>query len=201
MSGFTTFDLSGLRIRREKQPQAAGGQDNPFRRLAICPFKIVVDSREQLPYEFSGMEGPAGETMVVPTVVNGLASGDYSIEGMEDWVAVERKSMEDLFGSVTWGRDRFEREIERLHDLACPKESAAGFAAVVVEATWPEIMAPAEYRPGWENRTDPRSVEGTIVSWSIRYPRVHWWLCGDRRGAECRTFSILRKFWQEHQNV
>jgi ERCC4-type nuclease len=186
-----TFDLNGLRVPRDKQPQASGasgGSGDPFRRLAVCPFRIVVDSREQLPYGFSGLTGPAGEGLVVPTLVKGLPSGDYSIEGLEDRVAVERKSLDDLYGSVTWGRERFEREIERLAELP-------GFACVVIEATWPEIVAPAEHRPGWENRTDPRSVEGTIVAWSLRYPRVHWWPCGDRRGA----FSVLRKFWDAQQ--
>lgn len=194
MSNAPTFDLNGIRVRREKQPQASGGSGDRSQGIAVAPFTIVVDSREQLPYAFSGMTGQVGEALAVPTIVKGLASGDYSIEGMEDQVAIERKSLDDLYGSVTWGRDRFEREIQRLNDL-----SAGGFAAVMIEATWPEIMSPLEYRPGWENRTEPRSVEGTIASWSIRYPRVHWWACGDRRGGELRTFSILRKFWDERQ--
>ncbi len=186
-----SFDLRGLRVpKQRKQPQASGGVVDPFRQLVVCPFTIVVDSREQLPYTFTGMGGPAGESLVVPTVVRGLPSGDYSIDGMEDRVAIERKSLEDLYGSVTWGRERFEREIARLDALP-------GFAAVVVEASWPEIVAPHEFRPGWTNQTEPRSVEGTIIAWSLRYSRVHWWPCGDRRGAECRTFSILRKFWEE----
>jgi len=185
-----TFDLNGLRVAKSPQPRSAGSMDDPFRRLVVCPFTLVIDSREQLPYEFSGMTGPAGEALCVPTVVRGLPSGDYSIDGMADQVAIERKSLDDLYGSVTWGRDRFEREIARLDALP-------GFAAVMIEATWPEIVDPASFRPGWINRSEPRSVEGTVVAWSIRYRRVHWWACGDRRGAECRTFSLLRKFWQE----
>jgi ERCC4-type nuclease len=191
MSSSLTFDLNGIRVQREKKPQAAGGSDDPFRRLVVCPFRVVCDSREQLPYGFSGMKWTAGETLIVPTVVKGLASGDYSIENMDGSIAIERKELSDLYGSVTWGRDRFEREIERLNSYKS--------AFVVIEATWPEIMAPSEHRPGWENRTEPRSVEGTIVAWSLRYPGVHWWACGDRRGAECRTFSILRTFWKEQQ--
>ena len=188
-----TFDLSGLRMPRQK-PRVAGPGDP--RQLVVCPFTVLVDSREQLPYEFTGLGGDR-EQLVVPTVVKGLASGDYSIDGMEDEVLVERKSLDDLYGSVTWGRKRFEGEIFRLNMMASADRMR--FATVVIEASWPEIAAPSEYRPGWENRTDPRSVEGTITAWSIRYPRVHWWACGDRRGAECRTFSILRKFWEEHQ--
>lgn len=192
------FDFNGLRVPRTKHPRAGdGGPGDPFGRLAVCPFTVVVDSREQLPYDFSGMTSQTtGETLVVPVLVRGLPSGDYSIDGdgMENRIAVERKSLDDLYGSVTWGRVRFEAEIARLNDLA-----AGGFAAVVIEATWPEIVAPVEHRPGWINQTDPRSVEGTIVAWSIRYSRVHWWACGDRRGAECRTFSILSKFWDEQK--
>jgi len=196
MSDPLQFDLNGIRVPRAVRDH--GKEEvtpSALRQMVVCPFTVVVDSREQLPYEFSGMEGPAGETVVVPTVIRGLPTGDYSIQGMIDRVAVERKSLDDLYGSVTWGRERFEAEIGRLNTKAWLPPG--GFSAVVIEATWPEIMAPAEYRPGWINQTEPRSVEGTIVAWSIRYPRVHWWACGDRRGAEQRTFSILRKFWEE----
>lgn len=183
------FDLNGVRVRREKQPPGVGVAD-PFQHLAVCPFRVVIDSREQLPYSFTGLTTATGEALVVPTVVRGLASGDYSIEGIEKEIAVERKSLDDCYGSVTWGRDRFEREVARLDDLP-------GGADVVIEATWLEVVAPAEYRPGWTNRTDPQSVVGTIIAWRRRYPRVHWWACGDRRGAEKLTFSILRQFWKE----
>jgi len=135
--------------------------------------------------------------LAVRTVTKGLRSGDYSIDGLEDRIAVERKSLDDLYGSVTWGRKRFEAEIERMDSLGI--SDAAAFFAVVIEATWPEIVNPAAYRPGWENRTDPRSVEGTIVAWSMRYKNVHWWPCGDRRGAECRTFAMLRRFWENER--
>lgn len=179
-----TFSLDGIRIRR----QAHASEVPELGRLGLCPFAVIVDSREQLPYEFSGMVGTAGETLVVRTITQGLASGDYTAEGLEGRVAIERKSLGDLYGSVTWGRDRFEREIVRL-------EGSCRFAVVVIEATWEEIADPAACRPGWENRTDPRSVEGTIAAWSIRYPRVHWWTCGSRRNAELRTFGILKAAW------
>jgi ERCC4-type nuclease len=124
-------------------------------------------------------------------VTKGLQSGDYSILGMEDEISIERKNLDDLFSSVTWGRARFENEIKRLDSYSA--------AFVIIEATWPEIMEPTAYRPGWVNRTEPRSVEGTIIAWSLRYSRVHWWACGSRREAEKKTFAILRKYWQEKQ--
>ena len=192
-----TFDLNGLRIPKRPRTKTTTKTGSEIRPLAICPFTILVDTREQLPYDFSGMTTNDGELLAVPKRIIGLPSGDYSIEGMQSSVAVERKSLDDLYGSVTWGRRRFEHEIVRLDAMS--EDSHSGFAAVVIEAHWREILDPREHRPGWINETNPRSVEGTIAAWSVRYPRVHWWACGDRRGAELRTFAILRAFWNEQQ--
>jgi len=93
------FDLNWVRVPKARR-QGSDQQQLPG--LVVCPFTIICDSREQLPYEFSGMEWGAGETCVVPTVVRGLAQGDYSIQGLEDRIAIERKSLDDLYGSVTW---------------------------------------------------------------------------------------------------
>lgn len=176
-----TFDLNGIKIPKQKRP-AVPAETAP---LTVCPFSIIVDTREQLPYTFHGMG------VVVPTVSIGLRSGDYSNQGMEDRIAIERKSLDDLYGSTTWGRRRFESEIARLND------EILGFAAVVIEADWREIASPYDHRPGWENKTDPASVVGTINAWSIRYPRVHWIPCGSRREAEVRTFGILQAAYKE----
>jgi hypothetical protein len=176
------FDLNGVKVPKQSRPVVAVAPETAP--LAVLPFTIVVDTREQLPYTFSELG------VVVPTVVRGLHSGDYSVDGMDELIAVERKSLDDCFSSVTWGRRRFELEIGRLNDLP-------GFACVVIESDWREIVAPAEHRPGWVNRTDPASVVGTINSWGIRYPRVHWIACGSRREAEVRTFQILQAAWRE----
>lgn len=183
------FDLNGVRVARAVRKPLA---DDSFRGLAVAPFTIVIDSREQLPWSFDGMD------VVVPTVVKGLASGDYSIQGMEDCIACERKSLDDLYGSVTWGRGRFEREIERMNEMGQLDDGLHPRCAfVMIEATWPEIMDPAGHRPGWINQTEPRSVVATVLAWSMRYHRVHWITAGDRRHAEIITFGILQRFWKE----
>ena len=58
-------------------------------------LQVVIDSREQMPLDF----GPE-----VPTVRRKLDAGDYSAAGFEHRLAVERKSLSDLLGSLT--RDR-----------------------------------------------------------------------------------------------
>jgi ERCC4-type nuclease len=184
------FDLNHVRIPKAPAPAA---DDSQPKQVVVCPFTVICDSREQLSYSFDRMPGRTpDEILAVPTIVQGLPSGDYSIEGMEELIAIERKSLDDAYGSVTWGRRRFEAEIGRLDEMP-------GFAAVVIEADWREIVSPADHRPGWENQTDPRSVVGTINAWSIRYPRVHWLACGSRREAEIRTFQILQAAWKEWQ--
>jgi ERCC4-type nuclease len=147
-----------------------------------CPFTILVDSREQLPYTFTGLD------VIVPTAVVGLPTGDYSIEGHESEVAIERKSLSDLYGSVTWGRGRFEREVQRLSELSA-------FAAVMVEATWPQIADPSSFDPTWQNRTKPEAVVNTIAAWAIRYRKVSWWAMGPRRDCEVATFRLLLRFY------
>ena len=65
---------------------------------------IITDSREQTPLIFTNF----------PTVTAGLPTGDYSIAGLEDDFCIERKSLSDLYGSLTSGRDRFMRELQRM---------------------------------------------------------------------------------------
>jgi len=42
-----TFDLNGVRIHREKRPRGVGVAD-PFQHLVVCPFRVVVDTRENV---------------------------------------------------------------------------------------------------------------------------------------------------------
>ncbi|MBN2498269.1 MAG: ERCC4 domain-containing protein [Deltaproteobacteria bacterium] len=140
----------------------------PARQAVEMP-PVVVDSREQAPYYYPG------------AVVRGLKTGDYSLEGHEDQIAIERKSLSDLYGSLTWGRERFARECERLAALEYP--------ALVIEAAWP-------LRPPPRSRANPRSIRATLAAWSVRY-RMPVWLAGSREHAQELTFDLLRKFWKQ----
>ena len=153
-----------------------------------APFTILVDNREQWPYRFvvSPLAFGYDSVEVVETF---LQTGDYSIAGLEDRFAIERKSLEDLYSTLGQNRDRFEAEIQRLNEM--------DFAAIVVEADTRDIWRPAEHRFDWRSRLWPKAVEGTLVSWSIRYPRVHWWTVGSRAAGEVRVFGACEKFWKQ----
>jgi ERCC4-type nuclease len=70
--------------------------------------RLIVDTREQTPLTFRHLESVRGT----------LQSGDYSVAGLEESFAVERKSVADLVGSLTRGRERFMRELHRLRGFS-----------------------------------------------------------------------------------
>lgn len=110
------------------------------------PFTIVIDTREQTPFHFDGW----------PTQRGTLKTGDYSIVGLEDSAAIERKSLQDLIGCIGGERDRFKRELERLMAYSC--------RAVVIEANMDAI-----YRQQYRGTIHPNAVIGSIASWTTRY--------------------------------
>lgn len=150
---------------------------------------VVYDTREQLPFTFEGLrcdQTDGGGPLTVPTVRGTLASGDYSLLGYETRVAVERKSLQDAYGTIGQGRDRFERELERL--------SVMEFAAVVIEASWHELASD----PPSHTQLPPKTVIRSILAWTVRYP-VRWIPAGPRRLAEVTTFRLLERFLKEEQ--
>lgn len=152
------------------------------------PGTILIDTREQQPYTFAGFRADkrdGGGPLVVDTETVGLSSGDYSLAGYADRIAVERKSLNDLFGTLSQGRDRFERELTRL--------DAMPFAAVVVEADWLTIFtAPPQF-----SQLEPKTVFRSVLAWCQRFPRVHWFNVPDRAFGEAITLRILQRFLKD----
>jgi DNA excision repair protein ERCC-4 len=156
---------------------------------ATFPHTVLIDTREQAPYGFTGLRTDAKQgkkPLVIPTRRETLVSGDYTVGGFAERIAVERKSLEDFFGTLTRGRDRFERELDRLN--------AMEFAAVVVEANWLQILQ----HPPERSRLNPKSVYRSVIAWQQRFSRVHWWMLEGRRLGEVTTFRILERFLKEH---
>ena len=76
-------------------------------------MKILQDSREQLPLEFN-------HELITETIIMPLPVGDYSCEfesGLQVPIIFERKSIGDLFSTLSGGYERFKREIEKAKSL------------------------------------------------------------------------------------
>ena len=154
------------------------------------PFKIVVDSNETYPYTFAGIEEDAnrGNAIIIPQMtrkpmyLKGLA--DYSIEGLERNIQIERKSKSDLFSTFGQRRDHLEGEFGRMN-------ATCEIAYFLVEAEWKEILLD----PPRHSRLNPKTITRTHDSWMIKYPKVHWVMCAGRRHAEIKTYRLLAKFY------
>lgn len=139
-------------------------------------MKIVIDTREQAPFGFSGLE--------VDLERGTLPTGDYSLPGFTDRVAIERKSLEDLVGCLMGSnRDRFERELAR--------GRAYELFAVVCEGSWQDLSA-GTYR----SEMRPKAVLQSVFAFMVRY-QVNFILAGSRAAAEYITFSLLAKYMRE----
>lgn len=150
------------------------------RKPKIFPATIIVDTREQAPFTFLGIDA----WDEIPTIHRALKTGDYSLEGYEDQIAIERKTIADFYGSIGHGRERFEREMERMSRLR--------FAAVVIEGTWQDIFV---NRP--DNIQMPaKAAAHTILSWEVKYG-VHFHDAESRYQAEKKTFHFLRHFYNQ----
>ena len=155
---------------------------------AEFPLPVIVDTREQHPFEFAGLTcAIRGRPLVVRTARLALPSGDYSLGGWQHQVAIERKSASDLVGTVGQSRARFQRELVRM--------AALKVAAVVVEAEWSELM----FFPPPYSKLHPKVLLCSIVAWQRQFPTVHWWFLPGRRAAEIVTFRMLEQFYRSQR--
>lgn len=138
-------------------------------------FVVAIDTREQKPYRFKHSE------------VKTLPTGDYSIVGLEEQVAVERKHKADAYASLGQGRARFERELERL--------AAFDYAAIVVETTLPDFLTAPPF-----SQMNPKAAMNSLVAWSVKY-RVCVFFAGDRAHGNALTYRLLEKYWRYRQEL
>lgn len=133
---------------------------------------VVVDTREQEPYAF--------DPELVTATRRALPAGDYSIEGYEASMALERKSLEDFVSSVVRERERFGRELRALaeYDLGC----------VVVEGSLDDVLA-RRYRSG----AHPEAVLGATLSIIVDHG-VPVLFCGDRQLARRFVEGLLCRY-------
>ena len=135
---------------------------------------IVVDTREQTPFEFRH------EKYETTTKQGTLSVGDYSLAGLEDKVAVERKSLPDLVLCLGRERERFEREMMR--------GAALDAFCVVCEGSWLEL-ARGEYR----SQLKPHAACQSVLAFTARH-RVPFLFAGGRAAAEYITWGFLRQY-------
>jgi len=87
-------------------------------------LKITIDTREQMPWSFPPH---------LASVQRGtLKSGDYALDGDGKNFAIERKSLNDLVGTLSTGWERFERELVRMQTFPV--------RCIIVEGSWSQVL-------------------------------------------------------------
>lgn len=135
---------------------------------------ILVDTREQRPLQFSA-------DVAVERVT--LHAGDYSVRGLSDRVAIERKSTQDLVQCVGPERERFLDCCRRMRDYE--------FRLLVVECSVEDVYAQL-----YRGRTRPESVIGTTLALFVDYGLPTLW-AGSARNAANMVERILVRLWRK----
>lgn len=131
-------------------------------------FVIVVDTREQKELVF-------GKFAIEKKC---LSAGDYSIQGYEDQITFERKSVQDLVGTLIGGHERFLREMERMR--------AYKVRYILIEHS-PEVLYTYCARHGWQRKFN--TIIQSLLAYACHY-QVRVRFCKDR---EDMTSYIVKK--------
>lgn len=111
-------------------------------------YKIVVDTREQKPLWDKGI------------IRKALKVGDYSIEGQEEKIAIERKSAGDLFGTLGGGHARFKKELAKALEY--------DYFAIVVEAPYDTLLK-KDFPGGYNSRMKGFVVMSILFTIHVKY--------------------------------
>lgn len=151
---------------------------------------ILVDTREQTPLELARFSNwIAGEQVAT------LETGDYSIQGMESLVSLERKTLKDVVGTLTHGRERFIRQLERMQ--------AYRHRAIIIEATYEQVKTPYSFASLVE--AHPNGISGSLDAIEARYGIPIIYTSSNRALAAEKAASWLSKvytyWWLETQGL
>jgi ERCC4-type nuclease len=133
---------------------------------------ITIDRREKYPWVFDA-----------PSVVQKLDVGDYSLLGFHNEVAIERKSLGNVIGSLSYERTRFEPELQRGRDLQC--------FCVIIEANWQDV-----FNKNYRSEMSPNAVRESVIAFQVRYG-TPFIFTGSRSLAARLCESYLLRFLQE----
>jgi len=133
---------------------------------------IIIDTREQRPYDFGDIKAEKKK----------LDSGDYSVAGFEDRIAIERKTVEDLIGTFIKRREAFYAELRRLQDYDA--------TCIIVEGSLKDI-----YGKKYVSSISPIAVMGTIMHILIEM-KIPIHFCGNRQCAREFVIAYLIKAWR-----
>jgi ERCC4-type nuclease len=160
-----------------------GKKELPLRKekIEFPPMTFVRDSREKegAGWKFNATSNCNG------TITKKLDTGDYSIEGMEHLIMIERKTISDLWGTLVQNHERFMKEMERA--LIIPSRY------LVIEGTMRDILAGCFY-----SKVGPEFILSSLTVLEQQYGIHVIYL--DKRHDICQRYMrrLLEKLYKLH---
>lgn len=139
---------------------------------------ITTDTREQLTLDFTKFRG-------VSSVRGTLKTGDYSIQGYDDTICFERKSVQDLVSTLIGGHERFLREMERMRSFKAKY--------ILIEHT-PDILYNYCAKHGWQRKFN--TIIQSLLAYACHY-QVRVRFCKDREDMAEYIVKKAREFLKE----
>jgi DNA excision repair protein ERCC-4 len=147
------------------------------------PFIIIVDTREQTPWEFGYHD----------TAKRKLDTGDYSIEGFEDLLAIERKkSVSELATNLS--ESRFVDVLDRLskipHSYMVFEFDLNDIYSFPVGSDIPKKM--------WDKlRISGNYIIKRLIEIQLQY-NIQIVFCADASNAERFTISLMKRIYERY---
>lgn len=147
------------------------------------PFTIIVDTREQTPWEF-GFHNTAKRK---------LDTGDYSMEGFESLFTIERKrSVSEIANNLS--ESRFKDVLERLgkipHSFMIMEFSLEEVYQFPIGSDVPKKM--------WDKlRISGNYIVKCLIEAQLNY-NIHVLFCDDAENAERVAVSLMKRIYEKY---
>ncbi len=174
-----TYDAEGVEIIADAE-QVLGAVLKGRRAKPVERPYIFCDTREQQVLRFPPELG-------VDCGTAKLDAGDYSVRQFSHCFIAERKSAQDLIGTLSQGRERFLNELDLLTQYR--------FAVILVEANQMDIEAGA-----YRSAMNPKSVMGSLDAIWMKYGVVTRW-CGNAAGAAKQLAWYAHRLHKRHADM
>lgn len=149
-------------------------------------FNIIIDTREQKPWAFASCN----------TIKKKLDTGDYSIEGLEELLCIERKnSVSEIANNIS--ETRFKDEIERMSKYL--------YRFILLEFSLQDVL---DYPKGsgvpsrlWNKiKIRPLYILKYLTELQTKHD-IHVIFCDNPVAAEEMAFSIIKRVNEAYTNA
>lgn len=153
-------------------------------------FDILIDTHEIKPFEF------AADAEVDEIISRHIETGDYTIDGFEDMLCIERKaSVSEIANNI--GEKRFARQIERMEKIP--------YRYIVCEFTFEDVV---QFPKGstipkykWKHlRINSKFIVKKLSEYENVYG-IEIIYAGNRAAAKEITLQLMKDFYAKHSHL